>query len=226
MGSTASMRDCHRMAEIDLQAALNESIDDLDALVARFEEPRDTSLRKESVEMTALEQEFVRQSPFFLLATASADGACDVTPRGDPPGAVRVLDARTLVFADRPGNRRLDSLRNIVENSRVGLLFVIPGADETLRINGRATISTYQPLLHALALRGRSANVAVIVRTEAVYMHCARALIRSSLWDTASWPEPERVPQMPAILKDKRCLEGTVEDIAAERRGRYATEPI
>lgn len=210
----------------DLHAARATVLSSVEELEARFGQPKQTSIAKESVGMTALEQEFVRQAPFYLLATANADGSCDVSPRGDPAGAVQVIDERTLVLPDRVGNKRADSLRNLITNPQVGLLFLIPDANETLRINGRAVISTYQPLLDALAARGRPAEVALIVETEAVYMHCARAFRRSGLWDPATWPEITRVPQMPAIFKEKMALEGTIAEIAAQREQRYCTEPI
>lgn len=210
----------------DLDAARSHTLTSIAELESRFGHPRQTSIDKESVAMTALEQEFVRASPFYLLATANADGSCDVSPRGDPAGAAQVVDERTLILPDRVGNKRTDSLRNLIENQQVGLLFLVPGANETLRINGRAVISTHQPLLEALAARGRPAELALIVETEAVYMHCARAFRRSGLWDPATWPDLGTVPQMPAIFKQKMALEGSIAEIAAQREQRYRTEPI
>jgi len=213
---------------IDLTAALapDQCITSLEAISERYGTPRSTSVDKESATMTPLEQEFVRQSPFYLLATSAADGSCDVTPRGDPPGAVHVLDERTLVLPDRIGNKRTDSLRNLVANPHVGLLFLIPSGDETLRINGTATLSVYPPLLESLTMRNRPAELAIVVHTEAVYMHCARAFRRSALWHPESWPEPGSFPQMPAILKHKLQLDEDIAAIAAQREHRYCTEPI
>ena len=213
---------------IDLTAALapDQCITSVDALAERYGTPKPTSIKKESAEMTPLEQEFVRQSPFYLLATSGPDGSCDVTPRGDPPRSVQVLDEHTLVLPDRVGNKRIDSLRNLIANSQVGLLFLIPGGDETLRINGTATLSTYPPLLESLTMRGRPAEIAIVVRTEAVFMHCARAFRRSALWSPESWPERGTFPQMPAVLKHKLRLEEDIASIAAQREHRYCTEPI
>jgi PPOX class probable FMN-dependent enzyme len=186
-----------------------------------FETPRDVSLRKESVALTDLEQAFVEASPFYLLSTASADGVCDVSPRGDPAGAVIVVDERTLLLPDRAGNNRIDSLRNIVANPQVGLLFLVPGCDETLRVNGSATLTTNPAVLSALAVGDKEPRLAIVVRTEAVFMHCARAFRRSRLWDPTTWPEPGTVPQMPAILKQKLAMPEPVETIAADREARY-----
>jgi uncharacterized protein len=207
--------------DTDLAAAEREPIASIAQLEALVGEVRQTSIDKESAAMKTLEQEFVRASPFYLLATASADGTCDVSPRGDPPGSVLVACDRTLILPERPGNRRIDSLRNIVENPRVGLLFLVPGSDETLRINGTARITTHGTLLERLAVEGKRPQLAVVVHTEQVYMHCARAFRRSRLWDTASWPEPGAVPQMPSVLKEKLCLVEPLEEIAAEREERY-----
>lgn len=214
------------MVDFDLEAARAETITSVSELEARFGQPKHTSVAKESPAMTPLEQEFVRQSPFYLLATSAADGSCDVSPRGDPAGAVEVIDAHTLVLPDRVGNKRVDSLRNIVENPHVGLLFLVPGANETLRINGTAVLSTHPPLLEALTMRNRPAELAIIVHTTAVYMHCARAFRRSRLWDPETWPGLRDVPQLPAVLKHKLALEGSVETIAAEREERYCTGPM
>lgn len=213
---------------IDLAAALapDQCITTMEALAERYGAPKPSSLNKESAAMTPLEQEFVRQSPFYLLATSAPDGSCDVTPRGDPPGAVQVLDEHMLVLPDRVGNKRVDSLRNLVTNPQVGLLFLIPGGDETLRINGTATLCTYAPLLESLTMRGRPAELAIVVRTEAVFMHCARAFRRSALWSPEAWPKRGSFPQMPAVLKHKLQLEDDVAAIAAQREQRYCTELI
>jgi PPOX class probable FMN-dependent enzyme len=204
------------LATAERQPAM--TVAQLEALVG---EVRQTSIDKESAAMTPLEQEFVRASPFYLLATSSAAGECDVTPRGDPPGSVLVACDRTLILPERPGNRRIDSLRNVVENPRVGLLFLVPGCDETLRINGTARITTHATLLERLAVEGKRPQLALVVHTEQVYMHCARAFRRSRLWDSVTWPEPGTVPQMPSVLKEKLCLAEPLEEIAAEREERY-----
>ncbi len=207
--------------DFDLAAAETQTITSIAHLDALFGQPKHTSLAKESEAMTELEQAFIRASPFHLLATSHTDGTCDVSPRGDPPGSVHVLCDRTLILPERAGNKRVDSLRNIVVNPHVGLLFIVPGLDETLRVNGTARLTTHAPLLARFPMHGKTPELAIIVYTEAVYMHCARAFRRSNLWDTATWAEPGTVPQMPAILKAKLDLEGTLEEISVDREERY-----
>jgi len=207
--------------DIDLTAAESAAITSVEQLESLFGQPKHTSVAKESEAMTQLEQEFIRASPFHLLATSHTDGTCDVSPRGDPPGSVHLLCDRTLILPERAGNKRVDSLRNIVVNPQVGLLFIVPGLDETLRVNGTARLTTHAPLLARFPMQGKVPELAIIVHTEAVYMHCARAFRRSKLWDTATWPEPGTVPAMPAVLKDKLALPEPLAEIAAEREERY-----
>lgn len=148
-------------------------------------------------------QRFVEASPFFLLATSDADGNCDVTPRGDPPGSVRVLDEHTLVFGDRKGNRRLDSLRNILANPHVGLLFLVPGAGHTLRVNGSARIVADAGYLPSLAVSGITPALAVEVAVEELFMHCSKAFARSALWDPTTWPRKGEVPTGGQLLRSQ-----------------------
>ncbi len=209
--------------ELDSALTGQSGISSISQLEALFGEPRSVAVDKESAAMTPLEQDFVRISPFFLLATSGSDGACDVTPRGDPPGSVLVACDRTLILAERPGNRRVDSLRNIVANPRVGLLFMVPGCDETLRINGTARLTTHPTILDRLAIESKRPLLAIVVHTEQVFMHCARAFRRSKLWDVETWPEAGTVPQMPAVLKQKLDMPEPVEEISREREDRYRT---
>ncbi|TCK22254.1 MSMEG_1061 family FMN-dependent PPOX-type flavoprotein [Pseudonocardia endophytica] len=137
---------------------------------------------------------FVAASPFFLFATADAQGRVDVSPRGDPPGSVLVIDERTLAFGDRKGNRRLDSLTNILEQPQVGMLFVVPGIGDTLRVNGTARIVAEAPYLDALAVEGSTPSLSIEVSVTELYLHCAKAFARSHLWDTGTWPDRDDVP--------------------------------
>ncbi|WP_258718612.1 MSMEG_1061 family FMN-dependent PPOX-type flavoprotein [Saccharopolyspora gloriosae] len=147
---------------------------------------------------------FLAASPFFLLATTSSDGSLDVSPRGDPPGSVLVEDdGRTLVFADRPGNRRLDSLRNIVRHPQVAMLFMVPGSNDTIRVNGTATIVREAPYFERLVVEGKRPDLAVSVRIDELFLHCAKAFLRSSLWDPAGWPDRESVPSAGRIAKSQ-----------------------
>ena len=146
---------------------------------------------------------FIELSPFFLLATAAADGTCDVSPRGDPAGSVLVLDEHTLAFADRKGNRRLDSLVNLLQRPHVGMLFLVPGSGDTLRVNGSARIVADAPYLPGMAMRGVTPQLAVEVRVEELYLHCSRAFVRSSLWDTGTWPAGDEVPSAGRIARSQ-----------------------
>ncbi len=207
----------------DPASIAGDTITNLDQLETLLGTPRSVSIDKESVAISELERAFIEASPFVLLATSAEDGTCDVSPRGDPAGSIAVVDDRTLIIAERPGNKRADSLRNIVTNPQVGLLFLVPGYDETLRVNGTAQLTTSEAITERLAINGKPPQLAIVVRTSAVYMHCARAFRRSKLWDTDTWPEKGTVPQMPAVLKQKLDMAESVEEISAEREGRYKT---
>lgn len=144
----------------------------------------------------------IAHSPLMLLATANADGTCDVSPRGDPAGSVLVLDDHRLVFADRPGNHRLDSFRNVLHNPRVGLLFIVPGMNEALRVNGRATLVSDAPFFDDLMVQGKRPRLAVLIDVEELYMHCSKAFLRSSVWQPETWPDRASLPTLGRILKD------------------------
>lgn len=136
---------------------------------------------------------FVAQSPFLILATSNAQGQIDASPKGDGPGFVEVVDDRTLLLPDRPGNRLAYGHLNVLENPQVGLIFMIPGTPETLRINGEAQLTCEPQLLERLAARGKPATLALRVQVREVFFHCAKAFIRSGLWQPDDWPERHRV---------------------------------
>ena len=147
---------------------------------------------------------FLEASPFFLLATTGPEGATDVSPRGDPPGSVLVLDeGRSVAFGDRKGNRRLDSLRNILHDPRVGMLFLVPGSGDTLRLNGRARIVHHPDFAERLAVSGSVPELAIVVEVEELFLHCAKAFLRSSLWDPATWPDRRDVPSAGRIARSQ-----------------------
>lgn len=162
-------------------------------------------------ELDAHCQRFIALSPFVCLGTVGSGGA-DVTPRGDEPGFVHVLDATTLAMPDWPGNNRLDSLENLMEDPRVGLLFLIPGFAETLRVNGRAEISVDEALLERWEKRPRSA---LVIRVEEAFLHCGKALIRSRLWDPAARVERSALPSYGQMLKDQIEIADTTAEIEA-----------
>jgi PPOX class probable FMN-dependent enzyme len=182
-------------------------INTIEQLEALYGLPGETSTVKEVAHVTPHYRAFALASPFAVLATCGPEGL-DCSPRGDLPGFVRVSDdGRTLVLPDRHGNNRADSLRNIVRDGRVALLFVIPGHGNTLRVNGRAHVSTEPELLASFAVEGKRPRSAVVIDVEAVYFQCARALVRSDLWNPAKHVDANALPtpgQILAALTDNR----------------------
>jgi PPOX class probable FMN-dependent enzyme len=179
------------------------------ALRALLGEPSDVSLRKQMPSLDHHCRAFIALSPFLLIGTADASGRQDVSPRGDAPGSVLVLDDTTLVIPDRPGNRRLDTLRNIVQTTMVGLLFLVPGVEETLRINGRACLVRDPDLLARTAAQGRQPLLAIAVEIEECFLQCAKACKRSKLWQPSHWPDRAALPTMAQMLLDQARLEHT-----------------
>jgi uncharacterized protein len=141
-------------------------------------------------------------SPFILIATSNKKGRCDVSPKGDPPGFVQVLSDKHLAIPDRPGNARLDSIENILENPHIGLLFVIPGTRETLRINGEATLIQDDEVLDKGVVDGKRPTLAIGVEVQEAFIHCAKAFIRSSLWKSETWPSLAHLPSFAKMLID------------------------
>jgi uncharacterized protein len=160
-------------------------------------------------------QDFLAKSPIFVLSTANDQGVCDGSPKGGAPGFVEMLDEHHVAWADYSGNNRLDSFENIVRNDRVSLLFLIPGLNETLRINGRASLSTDPELCERFAVDGNRAKVVVVVAADEAYIHCAKALRRSGLWDPATWLDDEEIPNAAAIVKDHTAFDVSAEQIEA-----------
>ena len=180
-------------------------------LEALFEPVGEASLKKEVNYLHPHYRAMIEASPFVVLAT-SGPGGLDASPRGDPPGFVLVHDEHTLLLPERRGNNRIDSLRNIVANPRVGLLFLIPGVGETLRVNGRAGISVQPELLARFPIEGKVPRCVIVVKVDAVYFQCARALTRSRLWERAAAAERPYVPSAGTILA--ALSEGTIEAAA------------
>ena len=150
-------------------------------------DPSAGALRKERTALHDLDRKWLAASPFCLVATSAADGTCDVSPKGDPPGFAKVLDDRTIAIPERPGNRRGDGYRNVLANPHVGLIFLVPGRGDTLRINGRARLVRDAPFFDDMVVRGHRPVLALVVEVEQVFHHCAKAFLRSKLWDPESW---------------------------------------
>jgi PPOX class probable FMN-dependent enzyme len=146
---------------------------------------------------------FIRRSPFLCIGTQDLNGRADVSPRGDPPGFVKILDQRTLAIPDRPGNNRLDSLVNILANPTVGLLFIIPGFDDTLRVNGQASLVTDPEVLEGMSIGDRSPKLAIVVRVSEVFMHCAKAFRRSQLWNPDRFQDRSEMPSLSKVILDQ-----------------------
>jgi uncharacterized protein len=157
-----------------------------------------------------LDRAWIAASPFLLMATSAADGSCDVSPKGDPAGFVQVLDDRTLAVPERPGNRRADGWVNVLSNPHVGLIFLVPGRTDTLRVNGRARLVRDAPFFDDLVVRGHRPLLALVVEVEQVFHHCGKAFLRSQLWDPAAW-NPDAVPRRAVIA---RALERPDADLA------------
>lgn len=178
-------------------------IDDVDALRALYAQPAERALRKQLDRLDAHCRRFVELSPFLVIASAGGDGRLDASPRGGAPGFVRILDERTLLIPDAPGNNRLDTLTNLVSVGRVGLLFLIPGVDETLRINGSARLRAYPPAVERFAAAARRPKAVIEVGVEEAYLHCAKALMRSRLWSGENRVERSLLPTMGQMIKDQ-----------------------
>ena len=179
------------------------TIDSLDALRALYPPAKERSLRKQLASLDAHCMRFVALSPFVVLASTGADGTMDASPRGGAPGFVLAPDVHTLWLPDATGNNRLDTLENIVATGRLGLLFMVPGVDETLRVNGDARLSTEPGLLARFAEASKPPRLVVEVRVREAYLHCAKALMRSKLWDPARHPPRSALPTMGEMLKDQ-----------------------
>ena len=181
---------------------MSTTIDSKDALRRVYKSPNPRSVQKEIRLLDRHCLRFVALSPFFVLAT-SGEGGGDVSPRGGPPGFVKALDSATLVIPDFPGNNRLDSLENILENGRVGMLFLVPGVDETLRVNGCATIDTDPELRTLGTVDGRLPIAVIRVAVEQAYLHCGKALMRSALWDPTIQVDRATLPSIGEMIRDQ-----------------------
>lgn len=174
-------------------------IDSIEALEAIYNNPSEASLVKESATITDEYRRLIEVSPFVALASVGAEGV-DCSPRGDLKGFVRIHDEKTVMIPDRRGNNRVDTLRNIVRDPRVALLFLIPGSGTTLRINGRAHLSTEPALLESFTEQGKAPRSIIVIEIETVYFQCARAILRSKLWDPTEHEDPKSLPSPGDIL--------------------------
>ena len=160
-------------------------------------------------------QAFIAQSPFVVIASASAEGHLDVSPKGDPAGFVHVLDDKHLAIPDRPGNRRADTFRNVLENPQLGLIFIIPGKTETLRVSGEARIVRDHTVREAMAVKGRIPECALVVYVERAFIHCPKCMLRSKLWQPEAWPDHTGVANIAEAMIKHAQLDMTPEELTA-----------
>jgi uncharacterized protein len=185
--------------------------------------PKATVYDKQTDRLNELTRQFIERSPFACVATAHPDGGLDVSPRGDPAGFVRVLDEKTLLMPDRPGNRIADTLRNLLADPRIALLFLIPGVGDTFRVNGRALIIDDPELLEPCAVEGKVPRLGMLISIEEAYTQCGKALIRSDLWNPEKHVKRSELPSSGEILREiKRDPAFDAEEYNRERADRYA----
>lgn len=207
-------------AEAAWAAGLTEvtSEAELRALVG---EPTAHAAHKTRHRLQDLDRQWLARSPFCLIATSDAQGRCDVSPKGDPAGFTHVLDDTTLVIPDRPGNRRVDGFHNVLANPRVGLLYVLPGRGDTLRINGRARLLRDAPFFDELIVKRNRPRLALLVEVEEVFYHCSKAFLRSDLWKPETW-EPDALPSRARMVKGLEAKDVPLEALEAHYGAGYA----
>jgi PPOX class probable FMN-dependent enzyme len=175
-------------------------------------EPLPRVATKDRSALDEIDRQWLAASPFCLVATSGADGTCDVSPKGDPPGSTVVLDDRTIALPERSGNRRADGFRNILTNPHVGLIYLVPGRDDTLRVMGSARLVRDSDLLDRMMVRGSRPLLALVVEIEQVFFHCAKAFMRSALWDPATW-QPDALPSRARIAQVQDRPEESLADL-------------
>ncbi len=184
-------------------------------------QPSERALKKVISSLDLHCVDFLSKSPFLVLSTANKLGECDASPRGDAPGFVYVLNNNKIIIPERPGNRRIDSILNIISNPRVGLLFFIPGLGETLRINGRAYITNDEEIVQEMQANGRTPLLGIVVEIEECYIHCAKAFIRSKMWDPESWLNKKELPSAAKMLLEHTKVNTSEEDVARSLEESY-----
>ena len=184
-------------------------------------EPAARVMAKDRDRLHELDQAWLAASRFCLVATAAADGTCDVSPKGDPAGFARVLDDRTIAIPERPGNRRADGWHNVLSNPHVGLIFVVPGRPDTLRINGRARLVRDAPFFDDMVVTGHRPVLALVVDVEQVFHHCSKAFLRSQLWDPARWDAGD-LPSRAVLAQTLERPEASLEELESYYGPSYA----
>ncbi|MEU5903960.1 pyridoxamine 5'-phosphate oxidase family protein [Micromonospora sp. NPDC047467] len=184
-------------------------------------EPHPRAANKDRARLHERDRQWLAAAPFCLIATAGADGSCDVSPKGDPAGFALVLDDTTIALPERPGNKRADGYRNILDNPHVGLIFMIPGRTDTLRINGRARLVRDAPWFDDMVVKGHRPVLAVVVEVEQIFYHCAKAFLRSSLWQPETW-QPDVLPARARLIKEVEAPVESLEELEQHYGPEYA----
>jgi PPOX class probable FMN-dependent enzyme len=198
-------------------------ITDVEALVDLIGVPIPRVRDKVRSALHDLDRKWLAASPFCLVATADADGRCDVSPKGDPAGQLAyVVDDTTIAIAERPGNRRVDGYRNVLANPQVGLIFMIPGRGDTLRINGRARLVSGAPFFDDMIVKGHRPILALVVEIEEIFHHCAKAFLRSQLWEPETWRDP--LPPRPVIAHEIDAKDQTLQQLTTYYGEQYAEQ--
>jgi PPOX class probable FMN-dependent enzyme len=174
--------------------------------------PMPRAATKERLRLHDIDKQWLATSPFCMIATANADGTCDVSPKGDPPGFTLVLDDATIAIPERKGNRRADGFRNILTNPHVGLIYLVPGRNDTLRINGRARLVRNAPWFDQMIVQAHRPMLALVVDIEQIFFHCAKAFLRSELWQPDTW-HPAALPSHATIVKSVQPTPETLEEL-------------
>jgi PPOX class probable FMN-dependent enzyme len=200
----------------------DRTIDDEATLRTFLGEPAAIVCAKIADRLNPLTRQFIERAPLMCLATSGRDATCDVSPRGDPAGFVRILDDRTLLVPERPGNRIADSLRNILQNPHVGVLFLIPGVGDTFRVNGRATLTTDAALLAPCAVEGKVPRLGILIDIDQAYTHCSKAFLRSEFWNPTRFIDRAVLPSNGQIHKELAGGAFDAEQYDEERTARYA----
>lgn len=196
-------------------SGFNDVVTSLDEIRNIIGEPPPPVIAKVIDRLDELCRAFIAQSPFVVIASANAAGQLDISPKGDPAGFVHVLDDKHLAIPDRPGNRRIDTFQNLLENPHLGLLFIIPGKKETLRVRGEARIVRDKSLREAMAVKGNIPEFAIVVHVERAFMHCPKCMVRSQVWNPESWPDHSGLPAIAEAMIQQGKIDMTPEQLKA-----------
>ena len=200
------------------------TISDLGTLEEHFDEPLEAAVAVMRESLDRHQRQFIEHSPFACIATADASGQPTISPKGDAPGFIKVIDDETLVMPDRIGNNKVESFHNLVENPKLGIIFMIPGIRETLRMSGEASITTDQEILKFAQVGKNPVKTGLLIKVTKVYFHCGKAMIRSKLWDENSKLAPGVLPSFGEIIREEAKLDGSTEEVDEMVEGVYKNE--